>query len=86
MQLNPAKYASGVSSGQFLGHIVTKHGIEANPTQLESISSLNMPKSMRDVQRLTGKIVALTRFISRMSDRCELHLYRDQSRRKPLQS
>ena len=54
-----------------LGHIVTKRGIEANPTQFESISSLDMPKSMRDVQRLTGKIATLSRFISRMSDRCE---------------
>ena len=32
MRLNPAKCAFGVSSGQFLGHIVTKCGVEANPT------------------------------------------------------
>ena len=56
MRLNPAKCAFGVSSGQFLGYIVTKHGIKANPTQLESISGLDTPKSVRDVQRLTGKI------------------------------
>ena len=71
MRLNPAKCAFGVSSGQFLGHIVTKCGIEATPMQLESISSLDTPKSMRIVQRLTGKIAALSRFILRMSDRCE---------------
>ena len=35
MRLNPTKCAFGVSSRQFLGHIVTKRGIEANPTQLE---------------------------------------------------
>ena len=71
MRLNPAKYAFNVSSRQFLGQIVTKRGIEANPTQLESISGLDTPKSMRDVQRLTGKITALSKFISRMSNRCE---------------
>ena len=32
MQLNPAKCAFEVFSGQFLGHIITKRGIEANPT------------------------------------------------------
>ena len=32
MWLNPRKCAFGVSFGQFLGHIVTKHSIEANPT------------------------------------------------------
>ena len=69
--MNPAKCAFGVSSGQFLGHIVTKRRIEANPTQLQSISGLDTPKSVREVQRLIGKIVAMSTFISRMSDRCE---------------
>ena len=71
MQLNPTKCAFGVSSGQFLGHIVTKRGIEANPTQLQSISGLDTPKSVSEVQRLTGKIATLSKFISRMLDRCE---------------
>ena len=54
-----------------MGHIVTKRGIEANPTQLESISGLDMPNSVRDVQRLGGKIAALSKFILGMLDRCE---------------
>ena len=71
MRLNHVKCAFGVSSGQFLGHIVTKRGIEANPTKFQSISGLDTPKFMREVQRLTGKIATLSRFISRMSDRYE---------------
>ena len=31
MKLNPAKCTFGVTSGEFLGYIVTKRGIEANP-------------------------------------------------------
>ena len=31
MKLNPQKYAFGVSSGKFLGFMVTQMGIEANP-------------------------------------------------------
>ena len=69
MRLNPMKCVFDVSFGKFLGHIVTKRGIEANLTQLESISSLDTPRYVRDVQRLTGKITALSRFISRMSER-----------------
>ena len=71
MHLNLVKCAFGVSSRQFLGHIISKRGIEANCTQLESIPILDKPKSARDVQRLTGKIVALSRFISMISDICE---------------
>ena len=32
MKLNPQKCAFGVSSGQFLGYIVSRRGIEASPT------------------------------------------------------
>ena len=49
MWLNPAKCAFGLSSGQFLGHIVTKRGIEANSKQLQSISGLDTPKSITEV-------------------------------------
>ncbi|KAG7588683.1 Integrase catalytic core [Arabidopsis suecica] len=34
MKLNPAKCTFGVPSGEFLGYIVTKRGIEANPNSL----------------------------------------------------
>ncbi|XP_062089003.1 uncharacterized protein LOC133795566 [Humulus lupulus] len=71
MKLNPSKCVFGVSSGQFLGYIVSQRGIEANPTQIASLSEIKEPRTIRDIQALTGKIVALSRFISRMSDRCQ---------------
>ena len=37
MKLNPLKCAFGVSSGKFLGFMVTERGIEANPIQLRAI-------------------------------------------------
>lgn len=43
MHLNPSKWSFGVSSEKFLGHIITKRGIEANPDQIRVI--MNMPSS-----------------------------------------
>ena len=37
MKLNPLKCAFRVSSGKFLGFMVTQIGIEANPVQLKAI-------------------------------------------------
>ena len=34
MKLNPAKCVFGVSSGKFLGHLVSRRGIEANPEKI----------------------------------------------------
>ena len=49
MKLNPQKCAFGVSSGQFLGYIVTRRGIEASLTQLQTLSGIQEPRTVRDV-------------------------------------
>ena len=43
MKLNPLKCAFGVSSGKFLGFMVTQKGIEANPIQLRAIMESQPP-------------------------------------------
>ena len=53
MKLNLAKYSFGVTSGEFLGYIVTKRGIEANPKQIRAIMDLQSPRNKKVVQRLT---------------------------------
>ena len=70
MKLNPAKCTFGVTSGEFLGYIVTQRGIEANPKQITAILDLPSPKNSREVERLTGRIAALNRFISRSTGKC----------------
>ena len=70
MMLNPAKCAFGVGSGKFLGIMVSKRGIEANPDKIKAILDMEPPKSVRDVQKLTGRIAALGRFVSKSGDKC----------------
>ncbi|KAD4585878.1 hypothetical protein E3N88_23479 [Mikania micrantha] len=67
MKLNPSKCHFGVRSGKFLGYMVTKRGIEASSEQIQAILNLKSPKNIKEVQRLTGRIAALNRFISRSS-------------------
>ncbi|KAG7591503.1 Integrase catalytic core [Arabidopsis thaliana x Arabidopsis arenosa] len=70
MKLNPTKCTFAVPSGEFLGYIVTERGIEANPRQLNAFLAMSSPRNVREVQRLTGRVAALNRFISRSTDRC----------------
>lgn len=74
MKLKPSKCAVGVSSGQFLGHIVSRRGIEVNPVQVRKVMDFGKPKTMKDVESLMGKIVAMGRFVSKISDRCNSFL------------
>ncbi|XP_030924708.1 uncharacterized protein LOC115951690 [Quercus lobata] len=70
LRLNTAKCSFGVGSGKFLGYMVTHRGIEVNPDQIRAIHSLQPPRNPKKVQKLTGMIAALNRFISRSADRC----------------
>ncbi|XP_062088902.1 uncharacterized protein LOC133795468 [Humulus lupulus] len=71
MKLNPTKCTFGVRSGKFLGYLVTQRGVEANQDQIKSIMDIPSPRTKKDVQKLTGIIAVLSRFISRSSDRCQ---------------
>ena len=71
MKLNPAKCAFGVSAGKFLGFIVNHRGIEANPDKIKAVLGMPSPLGIKEVQRLTGRIAALSRFVSRASDKCQ---------------
>jgi hypothetical protein len=70
MKLNPAKYAFGVSSGKFLGFMVSQRGIEANPEKVSTVLGMQPPQTTKQLQQLTGRIAALNRFISRSTDKC----------------
>ncbi|KAM2730009.1 hypothetical protein EV1_001315 [Malus domestica] len=70
MRLNPNKCAFGVGSGKFLGFMISQRGIEANPEKIKAIIDMKEPVTSKDIQNLTGKVAALTRFISKATDRC----------------
>ncbi|XP_070015799.1 uncharacterized protein [Nicotiana sylvestris] len=70
-ELNPEKCAFGIASGKFLGFLVSNRGIEVNPVQIKAIEEIpDLLSNKKEVQRLTGRIVALGRFISKSSEKC----------------
>ena len=70
LRLNASKCSFGVGSGKFLGYMVTHRGIKVNQNQVKAINNLQPPQNPKEVQRLTGMMAALNRFISRSTDRC----------------
>ena len=54
MKLNPSKCAFGVSSGKSLGFMVSYREIEANPDKIQAILDMKPPRSIKEVQSLTG--------------------------------
>ena len=69
MRLNPKKCVFRVKGGKCLGFLVDERGIEANPDKVQAIINMKSPRNVKEVQRLTGCIVALCRFLSRSADK-----------------
>jgi hypothetical protein len=48
---------------------VSHRGIEANPDKIKAIEQIQAPKTVKDVRRLTGCVAAMSRFISKSTER-----------------
>ena len=63
VKLNLEKCVFEVEAGKFLGFMLTERGIEANPDKCAAIIAMWSPTSVKEVQQLTGRMAALSRFI-----------------------
>ena len=70
MKLNLGKCAFGVVSGKFLGFMVSQREIEANLEKVRAILEMTSPKTVKEFQKLTRRIVALNRFVYRVMKKC----------------
>jgi hypothetical protein len=75
IRLNLEKCVFGVPRCMLLGFIVSKHGIKANPEKISAITKMVPIRDLKGVQRVTGCLAALSRFISRLGEKA-LPLYR----------
>jgi hypothetical protein len=58
-----------VPSKKLLGFIINHRGIEANLEKISTITNMKAPTCIKDVQKLTGCMAALNRFISKLGER-----------------
>jgi hypothetical protein len=68
-KLNPDKYVFEVTVGKLLSFLVSYQGIEANPEKIKILEAMRPPARIKDVQKLTGCLVALSWFVSRLAER-----------------
>lgn len=75
IRLNPEKCVFRVPKGMLLGFIVSELGIEANPEKISAIEQMGPIQNIKGIQRLTGRLAALSSFISPFGERV-LPLYK----------
>jgi ribonuclease HI len=68
ISLNPKKSLFAMKEGKLLGHIVSAEGVKIDPSRVEAIQALSIPRSRKEVQSFLGKINFLRRFISNFAE------------------
>jgi hypothetical protein len=68
LKLNHEKCVFGIHKGKVLGCLVSTKGIEANPDKIKALIEMQDPVSVKDVQKLTGRVATLNRFIPKFQE------------------
>ena len=53
-----------------MGFMVSQRRIEENPEKVQAILDMTSPKTVKEVQKLTGRIATLNRFVSKATNKC----------------
>jgi hypothetical protein len=69
LRLNFEKCVFSIHKGKVLGCLVSTKGIEANPVKIKALMEMQDPVSVKDVQKLIGRVAALNSFIPRAAER-----------------
>jgi hypothetical protein len=69
LKLNQEKCVFSIHKGKVLRWLVSTKGIEANPDKIKALVEMQDPVSVKDVQKLTGRVAAFNRFIPRAAER-----------------
>ena len=84
VKLNPEKCVFGVPAGKLLGFLISERGIEANPEKIKAIERMSKPTRLRDVQKFTGCLASVNRFLSRLGEKA-LPLYQLMKKTSPFE-
>jgi hypothetical protein len=68
LSLNPKKSHFSMTEGKLLGHIVSPGGIMIDPSRVEAIQNISIPRNKKEIQSFLGKINFLRRFIPNFAE------------------
>ena len=68
LRLNRDKCSFGVEKISFLGHMITKEGIQVDPEKVQAIGNMKAPKNKKELQSLLGMINFLMKFVPRCQE------------------
>lgn len=68
LKLNRKKLKLRLSEVRYMGHLLTSHGLRADPSKVKAITEMPRPQDKKGVERLLGSVQYLARFLPRLSE------------------
>ena len=68
--MNPSKCEFSQSSLKFLGHVINKAGISADPEKVRAVTEMPAPTNVGELRRLMGMINQLGKFVPNCAEIC----------------
>jgi len=72
ISLNPKKSNFVMEEGNLLGHIISKDDIKIDPSRVEAILKIDIPRNKKEVQSFIGKVMFLRRFLPNFAETCKV--------------
>ena len=66
--LNPTERIFSLTSWKLLGHIISKDGIKIDPSSVDAIQKVDLPRSRKEIQSFLGRVNFVRRFIPIFSE------------------
>ena len=68
IKLNQTKLALKQTSMPYIGHLLTAHGVKADPSKVDAITNLTKPTDVQGVRQILGMTNYLAKFLPKLSD------------------
>ena len=68
IKLNKEKIKLRLSEVTYIGHLLTKEGVRADPKKVEAINNLKAPTDVKSLKRFLGMVNYLSKFLPKLSD------------------
>lgn len=72
ISLNPKKSNFSMDEGKLPGHVISKDGIKIDPSSVEAILKVDIPRNKKEVQSFIGKVNVLRRFLPNFAEICKV--------------
>ena len=72
IKLNKAKFDFKCQQVTFIGHLLSSEGVKPDPWKIDAVVNMETPFDVEGVQQLVGMVKYLSKFLSNLSELCQL--------------